>query len=85
MKEIDTDVSFAYWLRNAEKGESVVYYDGFLLRDREILTRNGLRPEHFPDGIKTAIMAWRCFTDGLVTLTQKRRGYFDYAYIATKA
>lgn len=84
MTEVDTDVSFAYWLRNANRGDSVVYYNGFLLRDREILVRNGLMPEKFPDRIKAAIMAWKNYLNGAVALTQRKRGDFEYEYIATK-
>lgn len=84
MKEVDTDISFSYWLKGAKKGERVVYYNGFLLRDREILIRNGLNPDRFPEKIKTAIAVWKAYLNGSVKLTQKKRGAFDYDYIATK-
>lgn len=84
MKEVDTPVSFKYWLRNAIKGERVVYYTGFLLRDREILTRNGLNTDGFPDTIKAAISAWNSYRDGAVKLVQRKRGDFEYEYIAVK-
>lgn len=84
MKEVDTDVAFAYWLKGANRGERVVYYNGFLLRDREILIKNGLSPDRFPSKIKAAIMVWKAYLNGAVKLTQRKRGPFEYEYIATK-
>ena len=84
MKEVDTEIAFAYWLKNANKGDRVVYYDGFLFRDREILVHNGLPATGFPDKIKAAIFAWKAYLNGLVQLTQRKRGDFEYEYIATK-
>lgn len=84
MKEVDTEVSFSYWFKSAKKGENVVYYNGFLLRDREILVSKGLSTDGFPEKIKTAVMVWKLHLNGDLKLTQKKRGMFDYDYIATK-
>ena len=84
MKEVDTDVSFAYWLKGANRRERAVYYRGFLMRDREILVHNGVTADRFPPKIKTALMAWKAHLNGTVKLTQKKIGPFEYEYIATK-
>lgn len=84
MKEVDSPIAFRYWFKNAIKGEKVVYYTGFLLRDREILSHNGLNTENFPDKIKAAISAWNAYMDGAVKLIQRKRGDFEYEYIAIK-
>jgi hypothetical protein len=84
LKEVDSPVSFRYWFKNAIRGERVVYYTGFLLRDREILCRNGLHSDNFPDTIKAAISAWNAYRDGGVKLFQRKRGDFEYEYIAIK-
>lgn len=85
MKEVDTEATFHYWLRGAKKGERVVYYDGFLMRDREQAIKSGFFVEQFPPRIKTAILAWKAYMNGEVVLTQKKRGFGEYEYIATKA
>lgn len=84
MKEVDTETTFHYWLRNAKRGERVLYYNGFLMRDREQAVKSGFFAEQFPDRIKAAIQAWKAYMAGDVVLTQKKRGFAEYEYIATK-
>lgn len=84
MKQVDTEDSFEYWLRKAKVGEKIMYYDGFLMMDRERLIKNGMFVENFPQTVKTAIKAWKAYQDGLVILAQKKNDYFSYDYIAIK-
>lgn len=85
MKEVDNETSFRYWLKTAEPGEQVVYYSGFLMRDREVFLRSGGLLESFPPRIRSAIEAWRAYLNGTVKLTQKKQNGYDYQYIATKS
>ena len=84
MKQVDTEDNFEYWLNKAKTGDSVMYYDGFLMMDRERLISSGVFADKFPQTIKAAIRAWRAYQAGLVTLVQKKRGFFSYDYIAIK-
>lgn len=84
MKQVDTEDNFDYWLNRAKPGETVVYYDGFLLMDRERLVNNGIFADKFPQTIKAAIRAWKAYQNGHVTLVQKKRDFFAYDYIAIK-
>ena len=84
LKQIDNDGAFRYWLKGAKEGERVVYYEGFLMRDRESFLRAGGFSDNFPPRIKAAIMAWKAYMNGELTLTQKKIGDYEYQYIATK-
>lgn len=84
MKEIDSEGNFAYWLKTARPGEKALYYQGFLMRDREVFMRGGGFADKFPPRIKAALAAWKAYLDGTVSLTQRKLGQFDYEYIATK-
>lgn len=84
MKEVDSDHAFLYWLRGARSGDRVVYYDGFLMKDREHATRSGLFVDQFSPKLKSAISAWKAYMNGEVLLTQKKRDFGEYEYIATK-
>jgi hypothetical protein len=85
LKEIDNDGAFSYWLKTAKPGERVAYYNGFLMRDREVFVRGGGFVDNFPTQIKAAILAWRAYLDGAVMLIQKKRGAYEYQYIAIKS
>lgn len=84
MKEVDSDNSFMLWLKGAKRGDKVVYFDGFLMRDREIAVRSGFFSHDLPPRFKAAIMAWKAYLDGFVILTQHRRGEGEYEYIAVR-
>lgn len=84
MKEVDSDIAFDYWLKGAKKGERVVYYDGFLMRDREVVVRSGFFAEDYPPKIKAAVRAWKAFQNGWVKLVQRKRDELEYEYIAVK-
>ena len=71
MKQVDTEDSFEYWLRKAKVGEKIMYYDGFLMMDRERLIKNGTFVENFPQTVKTAIKAWKRFPATLVSRNQR--------------
>lgn len=73
-----------HWLKGAKRGERVVYFDGFLMRDREIAVRSGFFAHDLPPRFKAAIMAWHAFMDGLVLLFQHKRAEGEYEYIAVK-
>lgn len=83
MKEVDNEDGFSYWLSRARKGEKVVYFDGFLMYERQrFLSLNG--GDEFPQKIRTAQLAWRAYTEGLVTLVQHKRDEGEYEYIAIR-
>lgn len=84
MKEVDSDTMFLHWLRGARRGEKIVYYDGFLMRDREIAIRSGFFADEMPPRFKAAKMAWKSYIDGLVHLVQHKRAEGEYEYIAVK-
>lgn len=85
MKEVDTEDAFSFWLSKARKGERVVYFDGFLMLERQKFVMNGFTRDQFPQKIKTAIRAWDAYMDGLVALTQHKRDDGEYEYIATRS
>jgi hypothetical protein len=85
LKEVDTETTFRYWLKTAKPGDGIIYYNGFLMRDREVFLRCGGFVDQFPQRIKTAIAAWNAYMNGEVKLVQKKRGTFEYEYIATKS
>ncbi len=42
MKEVDTDDSLTYWLAKAKKGEKVMYFDGFLMYEKQKFVMAGI-------------------------------------------
>lgn len=84
MKEIESDGTFSYWLKTAKSGEKAIYYEGFLMRDREVFIRCGGFVDNFPPRIKAALSAWRAYMNGGVRLVQKKVGPYEYQYIAIK-
>lgn len=84
MKEVDSDTMFAHWLKGAKRGEKVVYFDGFLMREREIAIRSGFFVDTLPARFKAATAAWKAYLDGAVILAQHKRGEGEYEYIAVK-
>lgn len=84
MKEVSTEDAFEHWLAKAKKGDKVLYFDGFLMleRQRHILQGN---KDGFPQKIKTAILAWRAYLEGFVTLVQRKRDEGEYEYIAIRS
>lgn len=84
MKEVDTEDNFDYWLAKAKKGDKVVYFDGFLMLERQKYVMNGFTRDQFPQKIKTAIAAWRAYLEDLVVLVQHKRDEGEYEYIAVK-
>ena len=71
------------WLTKAKKGEKVVYFDGFLMRERQKFLFNN-RGQGYPEKILTALMAWRAYLEGVVVLVQHKRDEGEYEYIAIK-
>ncbi len=65
---------FKEWSRKAKPGSRVVYYSGFLMAARET-------DEHAYD---IGRAAWRAYTDGEVSLTQRRVEPHICDYIAEK-
>lgn len=84
MKEVDTEDSLTYWLAKAKKGEKVMYFDGFLMYEKQKCVMAGIPAEGFSQKIKTAMLAWRAYLEGLVVLVQRKREEGDYEYIAIK-
>lgn len=85
MKEVDTEESFSWWLSRAHKGEKVMYFDGFLMLERQKLIMNGIERNMMPQRIKTAARAWGAYLNGFVTLVQRKKDEGEYEYIAVKS
>lgn len=84
MRQIDTEQSLIYWLKKAKAGEKVIYYDGFLMMDRQRYFMNGGLAENQPEKLKAAKFAWRLCLDGVVNLVQRKKEAYSYEYIAIK-
>lgn len=65
---------FNRWLLDAPSGNVFEYHAGFLPRDRDINKTVD----------KLAVLAAGAYLAGAVSLTQQRRGDFQYAYLAEK-
>lgn len=85
MKEVDNEQALLHWVSKAKKGEKAVYYDGLLMMDRNRYFQNGGMVGGEPEKIRAANFAWRLYTEGLVTLVQKKKDQYSYDYIAVKA
>lgn len=70
---------FNAWVRNARRGEKIVYYRGYLPDDRFVDA--GAKAVAVED---VARAAWSSYLEDEVLLTQRRFGYKTYEYIATK-
>lgn len=84
MKNIDTELSLEYWAKKARSGEKAIYYDGFLMLDRQLYFMSSGGLESQPEKLKVARLAWRLYTDGVLNLIQKKKDDFSYEYIAIK-
>lgn len=84
MKEVDTEDNFDFWLARAKKGNKVVYFDGFLMLERQKFLMAGGQANEFPQKIKTAMAAWRAYLEGFVVLVQHKRDEGEYEYIAIR-
>lgn len=84
MKEVETEHSLLQWAKKAKRNEKIMYYKGFLMRDRQRYIMNGGLQEDQPQTLKTANFAWYLYANGVVNLTQKKKDIFDYEYIAVK-
>jgi len=84
LKEVDTEDSLTYWLAKAKRGEKVMYFEGFLMYEKQKFVMAGIPAEGFSQKIKTAMLAWRAYLEGLVVLVQRKREEGEYEYIAVK-
>lgn len=84
MKSIDTELSLEYWAKKARSGEKAIYYDGFLMMDRQLYFMSSGGSENQPEKLKIARLAWRLYNDGILNLMQKKKDNFSYEYIAIK-
>lgn len=84
MKQVDNEAGFIYWMSKARPGEKAVYYDGFLMMDRERFLNAGGTVDMFPQAIKAARVAWKAYMDGRVVLVQKKKDACSYEYIAVR-
>lgn len=81
---MDNEAGFIHWLSKARRGEKVVYYDGFLMMEKERFLQNGGFADMFPQTIKAARVAWKAYMDGRVMLVQKKKDACSYEYIAIR-
>ena len=82
--EIETQPDFSFWIDKSKKGDSAVYYKGFLMMDRQTYILAGGTSSNAPEGLKIARSIWAAFMAGLVDLVQRKNGDFNYDYIAIK-
>ena len=72
---------FEDWLKKSKKGTTLVYYRGFLYDPWQ----QKLSPTMSVTNInKLRDHVYNAYTNGLVTLVQKRHDNFDYDYIAVR-
>ena len=84
MKEIDTPEAFGFWLSEAKTGERCIYYEGLLMRDREIHLREAPTAP-YPSRIQCAHAAKDAYwLDKKVILFQKKKEEMHYEYYAQK-
>lgn len=85
MQQINTAEDFTKWATHAKAGAAVVYYKGFLMRDKmsrlPYIVKSGVVPHEF----RTANKAMDFAEMGLVHLFQKRTGDGEFDYLAVKA
>lgn len=85
LKEIDSEDFLWRWLSKAKPGEKAVYYDGFLMMDKEYHFKNGGTTHNIPSQIRIAIEMWKAYLSGAVSLVQRKKNRFSYEYIAIKS
>lgn len=78
---------FTDWMAGAKRGETLVYFEGELARERVLASKLRAQRMPIPDtmafDLESAGDAWRAFENGHVTLTQaKAPGVYDYFYRA---
>ncbi len=82
--DIKNQPDFSHWIDKSKKGDSAVYYKGFLMMDRQTYILAGGTSTNAPEPLKIARSIWAAFNAGLVDLVQKKNREFDYDYIAIK-
>jgi hypothetical protein len=75
--------SFNRWLLRALPGQQLEYHRGMLNRDRS--PASGMSDEQRRGVARIADAALRAAEDGLVHLVQRRKGPFDFSYVAVCA
>lgn len=84
MNTVYTSDGFRHWVKASIPGDRTIYYNGFLMYDKEKLIQRGVSPEHFPEDIRVAQTAWWHYTYGDVILFQNKKAGFEYEYVAVK-
>ena len=79
---IDSD-QLAAWIATSNPGESIVYHNGFLSRDRQRIL-NDAEGAVIDKIRRVAEMAWMFAGIGQVSLVQRRIGELMYDYIAIR-
>ena len=62
-----------------------MYFDGFLMLEKQKLIMNGVERSMMPQKIKTAEKAWSSYLNGEVALVQRKKDEGEYEYIAIKS
>jgi hypothetical protein len=76
-----SEIEFCGWLGQAEPGDTLEYYRGFLLVDAN--QHSGRLPEHDrAELMRVARRAWLASEQELIHLVQRRHGPDDYSYLA---
>lgn len=83
-KEIESPDTFKFWLERSKKGDTCLYYTGFLMRDKELFLRETHHAREFPAAIKAAQAAMLAYEKDLVTLYQSKKDMLHYEYYAEK-
>lgn len=69
--------SLKAWVRDAKRGEVIMYHRGSLMKDRQV----GKNANMVNDIARTM---WQCYLDGLVHLVQNKYSENIYEYLAIK-
>jgi hypothetical protein len=84
LKEVDSTDTLNYWLGNSKTGDMCIYYEGFLMYDKEIYKRENPGARYFSGAIEATVTALEASSRGLVALLQKKIGEGRYDYYAVR-
>lgn len=74
------ETTLALWSQQAARGEALVYFRGFLVRDREATTSR--LPTVMRDKLKrVADLAFHLWSEGKAHLLQRKLGDYDFEYL----
>ena len=79
MEQLKTYDKIKSWISNAQPGQRVIYYDGYLAKDLKSGNSNVRQRAKAIHEV-----TYHNKDKGNITLVQKKKGQFNYQYIAIK-